>query len=52
MGGKVYDFDTWRKIQQLSDLYHLCSHQRNRDPKPDEVEHLIDGVYSVIKSVS
>jgi len=50
--GKVYDFDTWRKIQQLGDLYHICSHQRNRDPKPDEVEDLIDGVYSVIKLVA
>ena len=49
--GKVYDFDTWRKIQQLGDLYHLCSHQRNRDPKPDEVEALITGVQSVIQSV-
>jgi hypothetical protein len=50
--GKVYDFATWRKIQQLGDLYHLCSHQRNRDPKPDEVDGLIDGVQTVIKSVA
>jgi hypothetical protein len=50
--GKVYDFDTWRKIQQLGDLYHICSHQRNRDPKPDEVEDLIAGVRCIIKSVS
>jgi hypothetical protein len=50
--GKVYDFTTWRKIQQLGDLYHLCSHQRNRDPKPDEVNDLIAGVYTVIKSVA
>ncbi|HTY88150.1 MAG TPA: hypothetical protein VMB80_11845 [Candidatus Acidoferrum sp.] len=50
--GKVYDFDTWRKIQQLGDLYHICSHQRSRDPKSDEVEDLIEGVYSVLKSVA
>ncbi len=50
--GKVYDFDTWRKIQQLSDLFHICSHRRNRDPKLDEVEDLIEGVYSVLKSVA
>jgi hypothetical protein len=49
--GKVYDFDTWRTIQQLGDLYHICSHQRNRDPKPDEVEDLIAGVHTIIKSV-
>jgi hypothetical protein len=50
--GKVYNFETWRKIQQLGDLYHLCSHQRNRDPKPDEVDGLIDGVRSILQSVS
>jgi len=50
--GKVYDFATWRKIQQLGDLYNLCSHQRNRDPKPDEVDGLIDGVRSIIQSVA
>jgi hypothetical protein len=50
--GKVYDFATWRKIQQLGDLYNLCSHQRNRDPKPDEVDGLIDGVHSIIQSVA
>jgi hypothetical protein len=50
--GKVYDFGTWRKIQQLGDLYHRCSHQRSQDPTPDEVEDLIFGVQSVIKSVA
>lgn len=50
--GKVYDFATWRKIQQLGDLYNLCSHQRNRDPKLDEVDDLIDGVHSIIQSVA
>jgi len=50
--GKVYDFATWREIQQLGDLCHLCSHQRNHDPTAEEVEDLIAGVYSIIESVS
>jgi Asp-tRNA(Asn)/Glu-tRNA(Gln) amidotransferase C subunit len=49
--GKVYDFATWRKIQQLGDLCHLCSQQRNHDPTREQVEDLIAGVHSVIKSV-
>jgi hypothetical protein len=49
--GKVYNFETWRKIQQLGDLYHLCSHRRNRDPKPNEVDDLIAGVRLIIQSV-
>jgi hypothetical protein len=50
--GKVYDFATWRKIQQLGDLYHLCSQQRNHDPTLEQIEDLLVGVRSIIKSVS
>jgi len=50
--GRVYDFGMWRKIQQLGDLCQLCTHQRNRQPKLAEVEDLISGVQSVIKSVT
>src|SRR5208282_3862039 len=28
----AYDFATWRKIQLLGDLHHLCSEQRNGNP--------------------
>jgi hypothetical protein len=48
---KAYDFATWRKIQRLGDLRHLCSHQRNGEPTKEQVEDLIAGVSSVIKSV-
>jgi len=50
--GKIYDFADWRRIQQLGDLYHLCSHQRNHDPTPEQIEDLIAGVHTVIKSVA
>jgi hypothetical protein len=49
--GKAYDFSTWRKIQLLGDLRNLCSHQRNGDPTKEQVEDLITGVNSIIKSV-
>jgi hypothetical protein len=49
--GKAYDFSTWRKIQRLGDLRNLCSHQRNGDPTKEQVEDLIAGVNSIIKSV-
>jgi hypothetical protein len=48
---KAYDFSTWRKIQMLGDLRNLCSHQRNGNPTKAQVEDLIAGVGSVIKSV-
>jgi hypothetical protein len=49
--GKAYDFSTWRNIQRLGDLRNLCSHQRNGDPTKEQVEDLITGVSSIIKSV-
>ncbi len=48
---KAYDFATWREIQRLGDLRHLCSYQRNGEPTREQVEDLIAGVSSVIKSV-
>ncbi len=47
----VYDLPTWRKIQMLGDIRNLCSHKKQRDPTPDEVKELIEGVERVIKSV-
>ena len=47
----VYDVPTWRKIQLLADIRNLCSHQKASEPTDDQVEELISGVNSVIKSV-
>ena len=47
----VYDVPTWRKIQLLADIRNLCAHQKNREPTDDEVDELISGVNSVIKSI-
>jgi hypothetical protein len=47
----VYDTVVWRKIQLLADLRNLCSHNKNREPAREEVEELIAGVDSIIRSV-
>lgn len=48
---KAYDFATWREIQRLGDLRNLCSHERNGKPTKEQVDDLITGVSSIIKSV-
>ena len=47
----VYDVPIWRKIQLLADIRNLCSHQKSAEPTDEQVEELIAGVNSVIKSV-
>ena len=47
----VYDVPTWRKIQLLGDIRNLCSHEKGSDPTKEQVEELIAGVNSVVKSV-
>ena len=48
---EVYDTPTWRKIQHLGDIRNLCDHNKIREPKHEEVEELISGVESIIKTV-
>lgn len=47
----VYDTPVWRKIQLLADIRNLCSHQKSSEPTEEQVDELISGVNSVIKSV-
>ena len=47
----VYDTPTWRKIQHLGDIRNLCDHNKEREPKKEEVEELILGVEAIIKTV-
>jgi hypothetical protein len=47
----VYDIPTWRQIQRLADLRNLSGHNKDREPTPDEVGELIDGVAKVSKTV-
>jgi hypothetical protein len=47
----VYEVPTWRKIQHLGDLRNLCDHNKDREPKKEEVEELISGVEAITKTV-
>jgi hypothetical protein len=47
----VYDVPTWRKIQLLADIRNLCSHQKDSEPTDEQVDELITGVNTIIKSV-
>jgi hypothetical protein len=47
----VYGVPTWRKIQLLADIRNICSHQKDQEPTKEQVQELIDGVNSIIKSV-
>ena len=49
--GRVYDLPTFRKIQHLGDVRNLCDHDSTREPTQDEVEEMINGVDSIIKTV-
>jgi len=48
---QIYDIVQWRKIQHLGDIRNLCDHKKRRDPKPEEVEELIEGVKTFIKTI-
>lgn len=48
---EIYDTLTWRKIQHLGDIRNLCDHNKDREPKKEDVEELISGVEAIIKTV-
>ena len=47
----VIDTPTWRNIQYLGDLRNLCDHGKERDPKKEEIEDLIDGTSKITKTL-
>lgn len=49
--GGIYDTTVWRKIQLLADIRNLCSHQKTSEPTDEQVEELIAGVNSIVKTV-
>jgi hypothetical protein len=48
----IYDTLVWRKVQLLADLRDLCSHNKHREPTAEEVEELLSGVNTIVKSVA
>lgn len=47
----IIDVPTWRFIQRLGDIRNMCDHNKEREPKKDEIEDLISGVDKIIKNV-
>ena len=47
----AYGVPIWRKIQLLADIRNLCSHQKEEEPTKEQVNELIDGVNTIIKTV-
>jgi hypothetical protein len=47
----AYGVPVWRKIQLLADIRNMCSHQKDEEPSKEQVQELIDGVNSIIKTV-
>lgn len=49
--GSIIDVPMWRYIQRLGDIRNLSVHQKDRDPKKDEIEDLIIGTKKIIAEV-
>ena len=47
----ILDIPSWRQIQRLGDIRNLCDHNKDREPKRDEVEELVDGVEKFTKTL-
>ena len=47
----IYDVTMWRRIQLLADIRNRCTHKKSLEPTVEEVDELLSGVNSVIKSV-
>lgn len=47
----IIEVPDWRLIQRLADIRNLCVHAKGRDPKPEEVDDIINGVNKVIKTI-
>ncbi len=45
------DVPIWRLIQRLGDIRNLCAHKKEREPTPEEVSELLDGVNKITKSL-
>ena len=48
----VFDLVEWRRIQSIDDVRNICDHKKRRDPTPDEVAGLVDGVDKAIKTLT
>lgn len=49
--GEVYDLPTYRFVQRLGDIRNICGHKKEREPLPDEVTEMLDGVDKILKTI-
>lgn len=49
--GDVIEIKDWRKIQHLGDIRNLCDHNKEKAPKKEDAEDVIDGVERLIKTL-
>lgn len=47
----VYDTPVYRKIQLMADIRNICTHQKGKEPTPDQIDEMLNGVRSITKSV-
>jgi hypothetical protein len=47
----VYDISVYRKIQLLADIRNVCTHQKGKDPTPEQIDEMLNGARSITKSV-
>jgi len=48
----IIDIPNWRFIQRLGDIRNLCVHSKDREPKKEEVDDLIQGTKRVISTIN
>lgn len=48
---EIIDIPMWRLIQYLAGLWDICAHAQDREPTPDEIMDLIDGIEKVTREV-
>jgi hypothetical protein len=49
--GEIIDTTAWKKILYLSDIRNLSAHKKDREPKLNEVEELLEGVNWALKNL-
>lgn len=47
----VIDIPTFRKIQLMGDLRNLCDHNKEIEPKKEDIEELLSLTNKLIKNV-
>jgi hypothetical protein len=47
----AYGTPEWRKVQHLTDVRNLCGHDAARDPTREDVDDLIRGVDTIVKTI-